>query len=94
MANKRDNGGAAFPRTGYYPPTTPDMDMDSLRERLPAMTEPEQGMTLRDYFAGKALEGFMCNTQIVDLLRKGFRPDNAAEACYATADAMIAERNK
>lgn len=46
-----DTGGAAFPRTGYYPPTSPGMDIEHLRELLPTTTEPEQGMSLRDYFA-------------------------------------------
>ena len=43
------------------------------------------GMTLRDYFAAKAMQGLVANG---DWLR-----DAAAEA-YAIADAMLAARNK
>jgi hypothetical protein len=47
------------------------------------------GMTLRDWFAGQALAGFMANTQ---------RPTTIAEDdavwCYRIADAMLAERMK
>jgi hypothetical protein len=53
-----------------------------------------EGMTLRDYFAASALQGFMSNSDIPDMLKKGFKPDGAAEACYMIADAMIAEREK
>lgn len=49
----------------------------------------ELGMTLRDYFAGQALIGLLAGRQ----------PNNAypleylAETSYATADAMMAERD-
>lgn len=44
----------AFPRTGYFPDTT-ELAGDALREVLPSITEPQPGMTLRDYFAAKAM---------------------------------------
>jgi hypothetical protein len=69
-------------------------NIESLRERMPTVTEPEPGMTLRDYFAAKALTGFVCNASFPDLLRKGFNPEFAAEAAYLIADAMIAQRSK
>lgn len=46
------------------------------------------GMTLRDYFAAKALQG---------VLAKGkyeMHPENRAIEAYALADAMLAERAK
>jgi hypothetical protein len=51
--------------------------------------DPAQGMTLRDWFAGQALAGFMANKR---------RPTTIAlddaEWCYRIADAMLAEREK
>ena len=43
-------------------------------------------MTIRDYFAAKALSGVF-NEEVVDV-------DGAAKWCYEMADAMIAEREK
>jgi hypothetical protein len=47
----------------------------------------ESGMTLRDYFAAKALQGWLADGLDTD-------PENAAEQAYAIADAMIAAREK
>ena len=45
-------------------------------------------LTLRDYFAGKALNGVIADPTVqVD-------PQTAAKACYEYADAMLAERGK
>lgn len=46
---------------------------------------PEQGMSLRDHFAGQALSGAMQKYQTPSLI---------AEYCYHVADAMLAERMK
>jgi hypothetical protein len=47
-----------------------------------------QGMTLRDYFAGKALTGiFAANAN-------GATYEHICEAAYKTADAMLVELNK
>jgi len=48
------------------------------------------GMTLRDYFAGQALAGVMAGLQN----RKPHSVRTMATACYAAADAMLAEREK
>ncbi len=61
-------------------PTVLPRDWDSVNE----------GMTLRDYFAGQALTGMLAGRQ----------PNNAyplahlAQMSYATADAMMAERGE
>lgn len=48
-----------------------------------------QGMTLRDYFAAKAMQGMVsCE------FGEAFRPDNWAEYAYKMADAMLKEREK
>lgn len=45
------------------------------------------GMTLRDYFAAKWLQGFMANPALDDLT-----PDLAACKAYQIADAMLKAR--
>ena len=47
--NQVDDGGPAFPRTAG-----PIIDHD-------AYHQPQDGMTLRDYFAGRALSGLMAD---------------------------------
>ena len=49
------------------------------------------GMTLRDYFAAKAMQGLLaqsCGTAL------GSDPKFAAEYAYATADAMLKARQQ
>lgn len=73
MTNK-NNGGPAFPKAGN------EWDYESGGGWVPA---PHQsGMTLRDYFAAKAL---MQTT--VD-----HEPDSAARLAYDYADAMLKAR--
>jgi hypothetical protein len=55
----RPDNPPAFPRPGYYPPTSRDDDIEHLREMLPTVTEPQDGLTLRDYFAAVALQGIL-----------------------------------
>jgi hypothetical protein len=45
-----------------------------------------QGMTLRDYFAGQALAGLMSDQTIKAM------PEDFAESAYLAADAMLAAR--
>jgi len=50
-----------------------------------------QGMTLRDYFAGQALNGYLASwegTNAPDF----FTPDHVAPLAYAYADAMLEAR--
>lgn len=54
----------------------------------PGAYEPDPGMTLRDWFAGQALTGWMHDGLPRD------RDDVVAHECYAMADAMLAERAK
>lgn len=58
-----------------------------------ASTE-QDGMTLRDWFAGQALMGLMANSDLPDLFKKGFAPHKAAEISYAVADAMLEARDQ
>ena len=48
------------------------------------------GMTLRDWFAGKAMNGFIGDPES----NRGDTCSNISKASYMLADAMISERNK
>ena len=54
-----------------------------------ATDEQHDGMTLRDYFAAKAMQGMMANSEIT-------RPDEVkiCDAAYKIADAMLDEREQ
>jgi hypothetical protein len=82
MAGIKD-GGPAFPRSGY--------EVD--RETASACdTWPQDGMTLRDYFAAAALTGYLAGHAGDGI----FIPHEktAAVRAYEFADAMIAERGE
>jgi hypothetical protein len=59
----------------------------------PAFPRPsmatDDGMTLRDWFAGQAMAGIMGNSGINHGI---YPPDEAARNCYAIADAMLGAR--
>lgn len=48
----------------------------------------QEGITARDYFAAKALQG-MCSDPEFDKT-----PEETARLCYRAADAMLEERSK
>lgn len=73
MSNHND-GGPAFPVDARYPGCT---------------NKTETGMTLRDYFAAKAMQS------LVGHLSEGIRPQDLvvmSEDAYMLADAMLAAR--
>ena len=49
----------------------------------------EAGMTMRDYFAAKAMQGFNANPELIELNNQ-----KVAEWSYAIADAMLEARKK
>jgi len=53
-----------------------------------------EGMSLRDYFAGQALEGLTGVTPVGEFETLEQLHKLCAETCYKLADAMIAERDK
>jgi hypothetical protein len=71
--SKINDGGPAFPSTIQYFP-----DDKNANE--------EQGMTLRQYYAGQALAG------LASYVTKGATFDDIAKDAYAIADAMIKAR--
>lgn len=76
MTDVRKTGGPAFP-FNY-------VDADGLTQ------EAHPGMTLRDWFAGQALAGYMGHRWN----RTEKLADDAAEEAYRLADAMLREREK
>ena len=56
--------------------------------------EPSSGMTLRDYFAAKALQGLVLLIGIPVDGRDELWDGETAKRAYALADAMLAERKK
>lgn len=73
----------AFPTTRSYKTGHGDI----MHETIP-------GMTLRDYFAAKAMQGNFasCNPGFIDTSPEMLKM--LAESYYAIADAMLAERSK
>jgi hypothetical protein len=52
----------------------------------------QEGMSLRDYFAAKAMQGYMMSPFTCEQVAKS--NESLAVWSYETADAMLAERNK
>lgn len=90
----KHDGGQAFPvQTGIRPShneSTPD----------DVVVESEPGMSLRDYFAAKAMQGMITSPPvlrgIIDDARKEKRTANEvlADQAYMVAKAMLKERNE
>lgn len=74
------NGGPAFPIFSAEGFPTHDSNVDE---------NVLSGMTLRDYFAAKALSGMCAGAPGSHLV-----PPNAAKLAYEYADSMLAEREK
>jgi hypothetical protein len=74
-----NDGGPAFPR-----PATKGSSGSIIRES-------QNGMTLRDYFAGQALAGQLALASS-NPFNKYHQPEDVAPSCYRFADAMLAER--
>jgi len=80
-----ENGGSAFPI---------ERKIDSNGFEIQPY---EYGMTLRDYFAGKALQGFIARGETSYGKRlsddgTSSQPITISERCYELADAMLEER--
>jgi hypothetical protein len=78
--SNKKDGGPAFPTT----------------KPLEGWGDPNQGMTLRDYFAAAALTGVFANNSALSAFREGPRGPSAeiARAVWRMAETMIEERDK
>ena len=54
----------------------------------PVMSSDEQGMTMRDYFAAKAMQGYLGSPEWL----REVSPQGTAEAAYRVSDAMLKAR--
>lgn len=81
---ERNDGGPAFPQI--------------LGERYEPMST--EGMSLRDYFAAKAMQGMLSNPYYMEEMYEYFKGDNLkigksiCESAYAVADAMLKAREE
>lgn len=76
----KETGGQAFPRQQW--------EYDGQNNVLQYQ---EEGMTLRDYFAAKAMQAMISNSSIIDNDSDG-AINYASSAAYKFADAMIRAR--
>jgi hypothetical protein len=68
------------------------MDRDSMGQEV--TREQGVGMSLRDYFAAAALQGYLAGRNINALDCSFYTCEKAASSCYGYADAMIAARKE
>lgn len=88
----KPTGGPAFPVTinnGDPNPVTGFLG----EEIKPHSSSTYSGMTLRDFFAAKALAGFAANPSMIDS-NDSKAIAYVADCAYQTADAMLAARVK
>jgi hypothetical protein len=78
MSNEKNTGGPAFPRQH----TVADANDNAFKMG-------HEGMSLRDYFAAKAMQGDLASAEL-DVRDK----DSAAVWYYAMADAMLKAREQ
>lgn len=83
--NKND-GGPAFPGN-----QAKVIIPDHLIKEAQVIQSPMNGMSLRDYYAGQAMQGMLASPK-VDILEAITEPEYAAKVSYKIADAMIKER--
>jgi len=82
MIMSKETGGTAFPYSGVHKGKAENIIVDS------------QGMTLRDYFAAKAMQAFIAGAMSdgTAFSPKSGDHDTAAEVAYLIADAMLRAR--
>ena len=81
----RKDGGPAFP-TEEYEKIPSDGPYDYYRK-----VGMSQGMSLRDYFAAKAMQGMMSNS---NAKQEQIQSETVSRLSYVYADAMLKEREK
>ena len=77
-----DTGGPAFPQVDLK---------DSYGMLVP---DRQSGMTLRDWFAGKVVQGLWANEFALAKMPLGAEAASIASVAYEMADAMLKERSK
>ena len=98
MSNEKDNGGPAFPVAGEI---MIERSPGELYAQSSMGMGPQEGMTLRDYFAAKAMQGHWSNAHgdsTLDWMQANPELEDGqlrivAKLAYAQADAMLKARN-
>ena len=75
-----DTGGPAFPQHGF----------DTIAERFTS----QGGMTLRDYFAAKAMQSYLTLSVTQEALGQLVSPEKYCDMFYQWADHMLKARQK
>jgi hypothetical protein len=88
-ATKIDNGGPAFP---VHPDLIPSPNGEGLTS-ITSYTAIYEGMSLRDYFAAKAMQGLLAFPGMV-LNATHKTPSIVAPLAYEFADAMVQSSKK
>ena len=83
----KDDGGSAFPNAPLYSL----QEEDGIYELL--VDEQSSGMTLRDYFAAKAMQAQISMPEtLIAISKKTITSDQVCGSCYEWADAMLKAR--
>jgi hypothetical protein len=82
----KDDGGSAFPET------RDEFDSD-IGEHGAYRVVSSGGMTLRDYFAAKAMQGFIASPRGLATGNATVSVEEYADLAYKTADAMLSARS-
>lgn len=77
-----NDGGAAFPGGQFEPQHGGSNDREPWNH----------GMTMRDYFAAKALQGLISAHDSAGTWQAALIPDEVAKCAYMAADAMLVAR--
>ncbi|ABA60039.1 hypothetical protein UXJ26_06030 [Burkholderia multivorans] len=89
--DKINDGGPAFPATWAN-----DSDLNAIAPNgqvcPPFSSIPLPGMSLRDYFAAKVMQGALADSNVT--LEKAGDADILAKASYRIADAMLRARGE
>jgi len=64
--------------------------------KAPVLSNDKQGMTMRDWFAGKAMQGMFSDADVLQVMAKGKRAAviEVADMAYQVADAMLKAREQ
>ena len=84
--NDKTNGGPAFP-TDYVKHVQQEVG------NYVAITEHSPGMTLRDYFAAKAMQGMAAGDEAQGVVFQASYLELISRQAYQIADAMLAARS-
>jgi len=87
MMSNTNTGGPAFP-AGHVRKSRPIHDPGANWVETDRVQPLHQGLSLRDYFAAKAMQGWLAS--FTSEMQPN--PERIAEFCYAMADAMLKAR--